>query len=545
MAEDLTRAGLPILVVEDDEGLRSLVERQLERAGFRALGVGDGQQAVEVLGTDGDFLMLLDYQLPDMTASELLDILDRSQRRVPFIVMTGFGDERTAVQMMKAGARDYLIKDATFLDMVVEVVGRVSSRISTERELARAEGEILRGHRELQALHNALLAMSQTLDLDEVLEEIACQARTALDCFHSSIALVTKDGGLGKATDDAGRTCPGEVAVLPVEMTREVIDTGRPVLVDDVGLLSDVGVGPPARGARSYAGIPVVAGGRVIGVLFVYSQQPHAFSDRLSLLTDFANQAAIAIENARLYREAGVAGALREAERLRSELLENVSHELRTPLASIKGYSTMLLRHYDKMDEEERLDSLKEIDAASDKLARMVEGLLQISALESEGLPSSKEEVDIGPLVERAIALAGARRASSHRFVHHVPDSLPRVEADPRRIQQLLVNLLDNALKFSSAGSEIAVDCRLGEGELVVTVRDQGMGIAARDIDHIFDRFYRADTDASHTIGGAGLGLFLCKRIVEAHGGRIWVESQPGEGSTFGFSLPLRSSGES
>jgi len=240
----------------------------------------------------------------------------------------------------------------------------------------------------------------------------------------------------------------------------------------------------------------------------------------------------------RAEREARAAESLREAERLRSELLANVSHELRAPLASIKGYCSSMLNYYDRLPEADKLDSLHEIDKASDRLTELVERLLELSRLEAVGLELEMEPTLIAPLIGRAVEDV-KQTAGKHRLVTHVADSLPAIMADPVRIRQVLDNLLDNAVKFSPEGTEISVSCVARKGELVVSVRDEGMGMSPEDVDRVFDRFYRAATDASHTIGGAGLGLAICRRIMEAHGGRIRVESTLGEGSTFIFSLPL------
>ncbi len=406
----------------------------------------------------------------------------------------------------------------------------------TERK--QAEEEMLRHDRELAALHNTLLAITQTLDLDQVMRKIVSEAGTALGSAYTSIVLVNPDGSLGLGAEDFAGIPPLAYRARPGGVTRRIITTGQPVVIEDVN--ADTNTNPVLvdAGIKSYAGVLLRSRDTTIGVLFVHSLQRNAFGDRMSLLTAFASQAALAIENARLYREASTVGALREADRLKSELLSNVSHELRTPLASVKGYSSFLLGAWDKISDEERRDFVHEIDQASDRLRDLINNLLDLSRLESGGLSIRKEPIDLAPLVNTALTDI-QRKARRHHFAQELAQPLPLVEADPRHIQQVLDNLLDNAVKYSREGTEIALRCELKNQELAISVRDQGIGISAENLEKIFDRFYRVDLGSVRKAGGAGLGLSICRRIVEAHGGRIWAESTPGQGSTFTFTLPL------
>jgi two-component system sensor histidine kinase KdpD len=294
-----------------------------------------------------------------------------------------------------------------------------------------------------------------------------------------------------------------------------------------------------AAGIKSYAGVPIKVKNTIIGVLFVHSTKKSAFSGKMRLLIAFANEAAIAIENARLYKDASTVGALREADRLKTELLANVSHDLRTPLTSIKGYSTTILRHYQKLTDDEKRDFLKEIDMASDRLTELIENLLQLSKLEAGGFRMNKEPLAIDNLIANAMEDM-QQKAQSYKFALKSPKSLPLVEADPRRIRQVIDNLLGNAIKYSPDGTEISVICEVDDQSLSVHVKDQGVGIAANEIDKIFERFYQAASGtSSHKAGGVGLGLAICKGIIEAHKGRIWAQSEIGKGSVFTFTLPL------
>ena len=410
------------------------------------------------------------------------------------------------------------------------------SRDITERK--QAEEEIRRRHRELTALHNVLLAITQSLELEEVLKEIVSQVGAALNSEYTSIVLVNQDGSLGVSSESFVDRQPLAERARPQGVTRRIIATGEQVVIDDVD--ADEGTNPilVAAGIKSYAGAPIKVKDTVTGVLFVHSMQRKTFAGSMELLIAFAHQAAIAIENARLYEEASTVGALREADRLKSELLANVSHELRTPLSSIKGFSTALLGYYGKLSKKQKLDMLNEIDQASDSLTELIENLLELSRLEAGMFPIQREPLDPAPIISKALENM-QQKAAKHRFVSSLAEPLPLVEADPRRIRQVMDNLLDNAVKYSPEGTEISVRCELRQRVLIVSVRDQGIGISPEEMDRIFAHFYQAEPELLAKNPGAGLGLAICKGIIEAHGGHIWAESRSGQGSTFIFTLPL------
>jgi two-component system sensor histidine kinase KdpD len=176
---------------------------------------------------------------------------------------------------------------------------------------------------------------------------------------------------------------------------------------------------------------------------------------------------------------------------------------------------------------------------ASDRLTELIENLLQLSKLEAGGFRMNKEPLSIDNLIANAMEDM-QQKAQSYKFALKSPKSLPLVEADPRRIRQVIDNLLGNAIKYSPDGTEISVICEVDDQSLAVHVKDQGVGIAANEIDKIFERFYQAASGtSSHKAGGVGLGLAICKGIIEAHKGRIWAQSELGKGSVFTFTLPL------
>ena len=228
----------------------------------------------------------------------------------------------------------------------------------------------------------------------------------------------------------------------------------------------------------------------------------------------------------------------KELDEMKSRLLSTVSHELRTPLASIKGFATTLLRQDVEWDEATRREFLSIIDTESDRLSELIGNLLDMSRIEAGVLAVEAEPVDLLPLLEETVA-AFQIMTREHHITLRAPSHPPLVLADARRTRQVLRNLIENALKYSPGGGPVTIAVQVQSGQVRISVADKGIGIEAYQQDRIFDRFHQADSASTREVGGTGLGLSICKAIVEAHGGQIWAESEPGRGSTFYFTLPL------
>jgi signal transduction histidine kinase len=225
----------------------------------------------------------------------------------------------------------------------------------------------------------------------------------------------------------------------------------------------------------------------------------------------------------------------RTAEEIKSTFISIVSHELRTPVTLIKGYASTLRRDDAKWDRRTINDSLAVIEEEADRLSRMVDDLLDASRLQAGGLTLNRADVSLRVLAER-VAERFASEDPNHRIIVDLPEKFPIILADETRLEQVLVNLISNALKYAPSG-EIRIGGRVHPDQVVVCVSDQGPGIEARDLPHIFDRFYRS-TNAVKQTKGAGLGLYLARAIVEAHGGQVWADPKPDSGARICFSLP-------
>ncbi|MDD3717915.1 MAG: GAF domain-containing protein [Actinomycetota bacterium] len=235
--------------------------------------------------------------------------------------------------------------------------------------------------------------------------------------------------------------------------------------------------------------------------------------------------------------------ALRELEQAKSDFVSTVSHELRTPLTSIKAYTATLRRRDVDFDESTRQGFLQVIEEETDRLTRLVADILDVSRIESGRLTLKKRDFDLSKLVRIIIGKLQSQ-FSNHEIELDAPESMETVRADPDKIEQVLVNLVDNAAKYSPSGGEIRLTLEANPRGVECSVSDSGVGIPEEHLSNIFEKFHRVDNRATREIYGTGLGLYVSKSIVEAHGGTIWAESVLGEGSTFHFTLPLSSRAE-
>jgi PAS domain S-box-containing protein len=226
----------------------------------------------------------------------------------------------------------------------------------------------------------------------------------------------------------------------------------------------------------------------------------------------------------------------REAEELKSTFISVISHELKTPVALIKGYVGTLRRDDVSWDSEIVQDSLEVIEEETDRLTELIENLLDASRLQAGGLKLNQFDLNFKDFAEK-ISDRFRTQTEVHTIVVDIPDSFPVIMADEDRLSQVLTNLLSNSIKYSPSGGLIQISGQVRPEQVIICVRDDGPGIAPGDVPYVFDRFYRAET-ASRTTKGAGLGLYLSRAIIEAHGGRIWVDPRPGDGARICFSLP-------
>ena len=408
--------------------------------------------------------------------------------------------------------------------------------------------ELARKVEQLEALAEVGKAISSMLDPDEVLTTIVAHA----------VQLSRTDGGSIMEYDEQTRlfrvrtaygTSPDVLDALRhsrihVDQTLvgEAARTGQALQVPDlsaVPLDSHLKVLHDA-GWRSLVAIPLVRPDRIVGALVVRRKRPGGFSEETcDLLSAFASQSAVAITNARLYQQLEQQRLeLAEASQHKSEFLASMSHELRTPLNAVIGFSEVLLeRMFGDLNERQE-DYLQDILSAGRHLLALLNDVLDLSKVEAGHMELEVTTFPATEVLHHALSLV-RERAAQHgiRLSLEADDDLGLIRADELRLKQILLNLISNAVKFTADGGSVRVRACRDRGDLVVTVSDTGVGISAEDQERIFDAFQQGGRSASKA-EGTGLGLTLTKRIVELHGGRLWLSSTPGRGSDFSFALP-------
>ncbi|HSS71486.1 MAG TPA: ATP-binding protein, partial [Casimicrobiaceae bacterium] len=280
-----------------------------------------------------------------------------------------------------------------------------------------------------------------------------------------------------------------------------------------------------------------------IGSIIVGRDHPGPFSDKdIALLRTFADQAVIAIQNVRLFREIqDKSRQLETANRHKSEFLANMSHELRTPLNAIIGFSEVLLERLFGELNEKQDDYLKDIHSSGKHLLQLINDILDLSKVEAGRMELEPSTFDVPTAIANAMTLI-RERAQKHEIMLGIDadPELGEITADERKFKQILLNLLSNAVKFTPDCGRIDVKARRDADHVVVGVHDTGIGIALEDQEAVFEEFRQVGRNYTNKQEGTGLGLALTRKFVELHGGRIWLESEPGKGSTFTFTIPSK-----
>ncbi len=439
---------------------------------------------------------------------------------------------------------------------------QVNTRLKDEITVREQVQESLRSQKKyLEALHETSLGLISRLDLVELFEDLVRRAGQLMGTDHGYIYIAGTGGdnleckvGVGFFSNLVGyRLTPGE------GLAGTIWQSGQPLIINDydnwAGRVKTVEKGQ----IHSIMGVPLTSGSQVVGVLglaydCVECGDRIFEENQIELLNRFAHLASIALDNARLYTAAREARSAAEAaNQAKSEFLANVSHELRTPLTSIVGFARILQKRLREHifplvpSGEARAqraagqvdDNLGIILSEGQRLTEMINNLLDLEKIQAGKMTWKMAPLQVAEVIRlAAAATASLFEAKGLEWVEQIDPALPAVTGDRDRLEQVMINLISNAVKFSNAGR---ITCRVLRegGEIVVSVQDQGIGIAPADHAAVFEKFKQVGDSLTGKPKGTGLGLPICKEIVAHHGGRMWLESGLGQGSTFYFALPL------
>ena len=440
---------------------------------------------------------------------------------------------------------------SAFSEEEAELLFALASQAAAALINARLYAATRKQAEEVAALLDASQAVTSTPDLDQRLEIIGRKGLSLVNADGCTIFLLDDQAGILKPFISL-YDYVDEMMKITLELGQGI--TGQVALSGEGRIVNQAHLHPDSfhipntpLEPECILSVPLQVKGIIIGVMTLTQTGEQGFEPHdLELISSLGNQAAVAIENARLYSQLQERAEtlqrafdeLAEMDRLRDELVQNMSHELRTPITFIKGYVSLVLDgDLGELSDKQR-ESLEIVSNKTEQLIRLVNDILTLQTLSPDTL--RKEPVSPADLAKRAIA--GATVAAQEAEVDinlDCPAELPLVMVDPARITQVLDNLLQNAIKFSSSGGVISIELQEGEEMVWMAVVDNGIGIPADRIGQIFNRFYQVDGSMTRRYGGVGLGLAICKQIVNAHGGKIRVESEEGAGSTFTFSIPI------
>lgn len=418
----------------------------------------------------------------------------------------------------------------------------MASQITGAIENARLYRAAERHSMELAALYEVGKEITATLELDSMLQTIADVAIRLVGADKSLILLVdtererlTKIVGCGYSPAQLdGHTFREFQDGISGWVLREKASTLSVNIQTDERNRGKARISAQQSNDKSAAVAPLSIGDQVIGTLTVVnSQRTGVFTlADLNLITMLAGQATIAIQNAQLYE------AAQEADRLKSAFLATMSHELRTPLNSIIGFTGIILQGLTGPLTDEQTKQLKMVQGSARHLLNLINDVLDISKIEAGQLEIASEPFDMKAAVEKAVqTVTPLAEKKGLAITSEVAPEVGQITSDQRRVEQILINLLNNAIKFTEEG-EARVTCQVSDDQIVTHVTDTGIGIKPEDMDKLFNPFQQVETGLTRRHEGTGLGLSISKKLVEMLGGEIWVESQWGAGSTFAFSLP-------
>ncbi len=500
-------SNLKILIVDDDEGLASNLQDILEAAGYSTATAYDGESAMVLCRQNTFDLGLIDIKLPDISGITLIEHLIFITPKTEYIISTGYASLETAIEAVKHKLVVSYETKPLDIERLLSFIKQIAVRRWSEEALRESEAR----YRLLTENANDVI---WTMDLNADLENNALsyvspsveriRGYTSAQVLSQKLNEILTSDSLELAQQNIlevlSKEAKGEKVDYYVLNLEHYCKDGSTVWMEcSMSFLRDEKENP-------------------VGIMGVSRD----ISDRR-----------------KAEEEASRVQMLEELDRLRSALIASVSHELRTPLTSIKGLASTLIQPDVEWDSETQKEFLMTIDQSADRLAYIVSDLVEMAQLEAGVMRMNKDWWDMNSIIN-IVSNDLLTLTTEHDLEVSILTDLPKVYVDDTRIGEVLTNLVSNAAAYSDDGTRIDIEVAQKDGEIIVCVMDEGIGIPEEQLGRVFDRFFRLDKAAARRKGGSGLGLSICKGIVDNHGGSIWVESRLGKGSSFKFSLPIK-----
>ena len=508
----------PVLVVDDDPGMRETLADILQAQSISAITASSAAAAEEAMRTGPVALAIVDQRLPDAAGTDLAERLKKYDEDLPVLLLTGYASAETAMAAV-GKVEDFLVKPVR-PELVLSAVRNGLDRRWLRMRNTELVGQLQQANEVLA--DNVRRRQNELTTLIAMTSAVSASSRLPL-VLDAAVDVLARMAGTTVAAvyllDDERR-----LTLHAVRSTEWRPPQQLPSFAERVKR-ADVAGHECVLASLSSDGI-------VVGALLLERSEQEADA----FLVALAAQVAVGVENARRSeRERATIDRMAELNRMKSSFLANVSHELRTPLTAVIGFARTLQGRGTHLDEEERARLLERIETQARRLHRLVEDLLDEAHLDRRSLRVSNGPVRIDEVVERVVS---ALPDPVHRISVALPAALPLVIADGGRLEQVVGNLVDNARKYSPVGSQIEIGGDVTDRGFELWVADEGRGIDAEFLPHLFEPFTQADAGDTRRDHGVGLGLSICKGLVEAMGGTIEAASTPGSGSRFTLVLP-------
>lgn len=526
-----------ILAVDDDRLQLEYIRDFL--ADYEIITASNGEEALEKARSSAPDLVLMDVMMPVMDGIEATKTLKRDPATtgIPVIILTARGGDESLTEGLDAGADDYIEKP--FLPKVLKARVRAHLRSKALYDF------VEQAKRDLEIFLDVTMETTSSLHLIDVLRAITMKVAQHLNTERCSVVLVDEEKGHGLVVASSDNPAIGGLCIY-LDRYPEIIK----VMESMEPLMLDLRTDPLLAGVRSEIElpdlsvlvVPIIFREEVIGTFLLRADKKGGFSSReVSFCRSISNSSANAIKNASLFEKLErqkeelerANTRLTELDRLKSNFIAMASHELKAPLNVINNYLEMLLEGVPGPLEPQQMDIVSSALDCGNDLSRLVKEMLDISVIESGRLPLELSRWNMDDVIMKVISLIKDKADEKGIKVISPSNQITGV-CDRKKIEQVLINLLINAIKHTPTGGVVSIKTIKLDGLVAITVSDTGAGIPKKDMERVFDEFYRR----CHDIEGAGLGLAICRRLVEMHGGSIWVESEEGKGSSFHFTLP-------